>query len=104
LTFARALSALCRDAGLRRIVAAAALVAFVVAVVLGAAHAGDGGHDAHCSVCTAAAAVFAGEFLVAPALAEHVEAQVAHRAPPSRVPVPLEPLLQHAPRGPPSAA
>ena len=102
----RALRACLRRPDLRRIVGIVALVAFVLVVFLGAAHAGEkheSGRD-HCGVCDAVAAIGTSESFAAPQLvaisidAESVAARDAAILLASR------PRRSHAPRAPPSLA
>jgi hypothetical protein len=102
----RALRACLRRPDLRRIVGVVALLAFVLVVVLGAAHAGEkhaAGHD-HCGICDAVAAIGTSESFAAPQLTAQLAACDAVAAPDAAAPFAAEPRRSHAPRGPPSLA
>lgn len=95
-----------RRPDLRRIVGIVALVAFVLVVVLGAAHAGEkheAGRD-HCGVCDAVAAIGTSESFAAPQLTAHLVESVAVVPRDTVTDVAAEPRRSHAPRAPPSLA
>jgi hypothetical protein len=102
----RALRDCLRRPEFRRIVCIVALVAFVLVVVLGAAHAGEkheAGHD-HCGVCDAVAAIGTSESYAAPRLTAHVIESIPAATPDASVVVAAEPRRSHASRAPPSLA
>ena len=101
----RAVRACLRDPGLRRIVGVVALVAFVLVVVLAAAHAGERDHPAHqdCGVCYAAATIGASESFAAPRFLALLDVSDTSPVCDAELPVASEPRRAHAPRGPPAA-
>jgi len=102
----RALRNCLRRPELRRIVGIVALVAFVLVVVLGAAHAGekhDAGRD-HCGVCDAVAAIGTSESFAAPRFVAHVLETDAVATRDAPAVVAAEPRRSHASRAPPSLA
>ena len=101
----RAVRACLRDPGLRRIVGVVALVAFVLVVVLSAAHAGEKDHPAShdCGVCYAAATIGASESFAAPRFLALLDFSNSAPVRDAALPAVSEPRRAHAPRGPPAA-
>jgi hypothetical protein len=102
----RGLRAWTSGPGLRRVAGAIALAAFVMVVVLAAAHSADAsaGHDDRCGICTAASLVGASESFSPPTLLGPT-AQPDRVAPPQdAVACPFDPRRFPSPRGPPVLA
>lgn len=102
----RALQAITREPRFRQCVGLVVLIAFVLAVAVGAAHVGERmgeGHD-DCSACDAASAAFSSEVLLVPDFLPPPD--VVRKSAECGVLAPraFEPRRSHAPRGPPAGA